>query len=107
MGKTNHCSTPFEYSMTFLLQSSLARAIFCPSAQGHGCITTSPEEVHDDGQRAGALLCKQAERAGAVQLGEEKDLGRPYSDLSVPIGYLQESWRRTLPECGDERMVLK
>lgn len=92
--------------MTFLLQSSLARAIFCPSAQGHGCITTSPEEVHDDGQRAGALLCKQAERAGAVQLGEEKALGRPYSDLSVPIGYLQESWRRTLPECG-ERMVLK
>lgn len=106
MGKTNHCSTPFEYSMTFLLQSSLARAIFCPSAQGQGCIT-SPEEVHDDGQRAGALLCKQAERAGAVQLGEEKALGRPYSDLSVPIGYLQGSWRQTLPECGDKRMVLK
>jgi len=33
-----------------------------------------------------------AERAGAVQPGEEKAVGRPYSSLPVPDGGLQESW---------------
>ena len=37
----------------------------------------------------------QAERAGAVQPGEEKTPGRPYCGLSLPEGGLQESWRGT------------
>jgi len=34
-------------------------------------------------------------RVVAVQPGEEKALGRPYSSLPVPEGALQESWRGT------------
>jgi len=34
-------------------------------------------------------------RVGAVQPGEEKALGRPYSSFPVPEGVLQESWRGT------------
>lgn len=44
-------------------------------------------------------LCKQAERTGAAQPGEEKALGsRPHSSLPVTEGNLQESWRtREMP----------
>lgn len=41
-------------------------------------------------------LQKQAERVGALQPGEEKALGRPYSSLPVPEGGVQESWGGTL-----------
>lgn len=103
---SNHCSTPFGYSMTFLLQSSLARAAFWLSAQeGHECITTSPEEVHEDGWRAGALLlCKWAERVGVVRPGEERRLR---GHLIVTFQYLKGIYRKAgdglfVRECGDK-----
>jgi len=44
---------------------------------------------HKNDLRAGAsLLQGQAERAGAVQPGEEKAVGRPYCILSVLKGGL-------------------
>ena len=47
-----------------------------------------------NGQRDEApLLWGQAERVGAVQPGEEKASGRPYRNLSVLKGDLQESCR--------------
>ena len=53
-----------------------------------------PEEGHKNDPRDGTpLLHEKAERAGAVQPGEEKALGRPESGLSVSKGELQE--RRT------------
>ena len=55
-----------------------------------------PEDGHKNDQRAGTLLLGgTAERVGAVQPGEEKALGTPYSSLPVPEGSLQESWRGT------------
>jgi len=46
-----------------------------------------PEESHKNDLRDGTpLLPGQAERAGAVHLGEEKALGRPESSLSVSKG---------------------
>ena len=60
-----------------------------PTQGGHGVIGAGPEESHDDDddQRAGAPpLRGQAERAGALQPGEEKALRRPYSGLPVPEG---------------------
>ena len=45
----------------------------------------SPEEGHEDYQRAGVpLLQRQAERVRVVQPGEERVLGRPYIGLLVP-----------------------
>ncbi|GAB0184388.1 hypothetical protein GRJ2_000904100 [Grus japonensis] len=44
----------------------------------------SPEEGHEDDQRAGAPL--QTETVGVVQSGEEKAPGTPYSSLPVPEG---------------------
>jgi len=47
----------------------------------------SPEEGHEDDQRAGAPpLQGQAERAGTLQPGEEKAPQRPYRGLPVPEG---------------------
>jgi len=56
-----------------------------PSAQErHGPVGTGPEEGHKNDQRDGTpLLSGKAERAGAVQPGEEKALGRPVCSLSV------------------------
>jgi len=46
-----------------------------------------PEEGHKDDMRARApLLRGKAETVGAVQPGEEKTAGRPYSSLSVLKG---------------------
>jgi len=39
------------------------------------------------------LPCGERLRAGAVQPGEEKAVGRPYSSFPVLEGSLQESWR--------------
>jgi len=68
-----------------------------PSAQErHGPVGAGPEEGQKNDQRAGTpLLRGKAERLGAVQPGEEKAAGRPYSGLPVHEGGLQESWRGT------------
>jgi len=66
-----------------------------PHTEGHGVVGAGPVESHKDDQRAGAPpLQKQAVRAEALQLGEEKAPWGPYSDL--PVGGLQESWGRTI-----------
>jgi len=56
-----------------------------PSAQErHGPVGAGPEEGHKNDQRGGTpLLQGKAERVGAVQPGEEKVLGKPYSSLPV------------------------
>ena len=55
----------------------------------HGPVGAGPEEGHKNGQRAGtSLLGGKAERAGAVQPGEEKALGRPCCGLPVRKGGL-------------------
>ena len=42
------------------------------------------------------LSCEERLRElGAVQPGEEKAAGRPYSSLPVPEGALQDIWRGT------------
>ena len=73
------------------------RSALQPSAQErHGPAGVRPEEGHKDDQRDGApLLWGKAERVGAVQHGEEKAPGRPYSCLPLPEGGLQESWGGT------------
>jgi len=71
------------------LYSALVRPqLWNPQAQeGHGPVGAGPEEGHKDDLRAAApLLWGKAERAGAVQPGEEKAAGRPHSSLSVPEG---------------------
>ena len=67
------------------------------------CVGVGPEKGHEDDQRAGVpLLWGQAKTAGAVQPGEEKALGWPYSILPVPEGGLQEGWRGTFHKvCSD------
>lgn len=43
-----------------------------------GPVRMNPEEGHGNDQRAGAhLLCRQADRVGIAQSGQEKDLRRP------------------------------
>jgi len=53
------------------------------------------EVGHKDDPRAGApLLWGKAETVGAVQRGEEKAPGRPYSSLSVPEGGLKRKMEK-------------
>ena len=55
----------------------------------HGPVGACPREGHNDDPSDGtAPLEAQAERAGAVQHGEEKALGRPESGLTVSEGEL-------------------
>ncbi|PKU42453.1 rna-directed dna polymerase from mobile element jockey-like [Limosa lapponica baueri] len=77
----------------------LQAALESSTQEGHGPVWTGPVEGHKNGQRAGApLLQGQAERAGVVQPGEEKALGRPYGSLPVLKRGLQERWGGTLFE---------
>jgi len=75
--------------------------ILCPdvetSAQKRrGPVRVCPEEGHKNDPRDGTpLLLGQSERAGAVQHGEEKALGRSESGLSMSEGGLYERWGRT------------
>ena len=55
----------------------------------HGPVGVNPEQGHRNDPMDGTpLLQGQAERAGAVQHGEEKALGRPERGLSVSKGGL-------------------
>lgn len=48
-------------------------SLVSPAEEGHGSARASPEEAHEDDQRAAApLLRKQAEGIEAVQPEEEK-----------------------------------
>jgi len=52
-------------------------------------VGAGPEEGHKNDLMAEApLLWEKAEGVGAVQPGEEKAAGRPYSNLLVPEGGL-------------------
>ena len=52
--------------------------------EGHGAVGPHPEEGYKNAPGDGTpILLGQAERARAVQPGEEKALGRPDSGLSV------------------------
>ena len=65
-----------------------------PTQEGHGVVGAGPEKGHEDDQWAEAsILWGQAERLGALQPGE--GCGRPYSNLPVSVGGLQESWGGT------------
>ena len=71
-----------------------------------------PEEDHKDDLRSGVpILLGKAEGVGAVQPGEKKAPGRPYSSLSVPEGGLYERWGKYfsagLVAIGRGAMVLK
>ena len=57
--------------------------------EGREPVGEGPEEGHKNDQRDGApLLRGKAERVEAVQPGEEKAPGRPYSSLPVLKGGL-------------------
>ena len=77
-----------------------------PTQGGHGVVGAGPEESHDDDddQRAGAPpLRGQAERAGALQPGEEKALRRPYSGLPVPEGAYRKAGEGLFIRAGSDR----
>ncbi|TRZ26123.1 hypothetical protein HGM15179_000973 [Zosterops borbonicus] len=62
-----------------------------PAWEGHGPAGVSPEEDHNNDQRAGApLLCRQTDRAGAAQSGQAKALGRPYHSFQFLKGATRE-----------------
>jgi len=74
----------------------LRPALELSAQESHGPVGAGPEEGHKSYQRAGTpLLRGKSQGVGAVQPGEEKALGTPYSSLLVPEGGLQESWRET------------
>ena len=61
-----------------------------PTQEGHQDIGAGPEEIHEDNQRAETPpLEGQAEKAEAIQPGEEEAPRRPHSGLPVPKGSLQ------------------
>jgi len=81
-----------EPSLAGVLRPDVESAV----QERHGPVGACPEEGHKNDPRDGtALLWGQAERAGAVQPGEEKALRRPHSNLAVTEGDLQESWGGT------------
>jgi len=78
----------------------LRPALEPPAQEGHGAVGGGPEKGHKNNPRAGApLLWGKTERVGAVQLGEEKAAGRPYSSflqglVVIGQGVKASSWKR-------------
>jgi len=61
--------------------------------EGRGAVGASPKEGHKNDPRDGTpLLRGKAERVGAVEPGEEKAAGTPYSSFPVPEEGLHERW---------------
>ena len=86
MAKTKH-SAIVHYFLGCIAFSSGA-----PNIRTTWTCWTKPRGGHKDDQRDGTpLLTENAERAGAVQPGEEKAPATPYSSLPVSKGSLQES----------------
>ena len=77
------------------------------SSMQERCVGAHPEEGHKHDPRDGTpLLRKQAERAGAVQPGEEKALGRPESGLSVSKVDCKKEGDRSFSRVCDDRTRL-
>lgn len=76
--------------------------VLCPALrpltqERHGPTAVGPEEGHKGEQIAGPLLlCRWAEKNGAVQCGVKKAPGRLYSYISLSEGDLQKDWGRTV-----------
>lgn len=56
----------------------------------HGPVGARPEEDHKNDLRDGTPPCEDRMKAGSVQPGEEKALGRPESGFSVSKGITRE-----------------
>lgn len=77
-------STPLSWDPSY----SAASSSRVPNIGGTWSCWTEYRGDHRDAQRAGApLLWRQAVRVGAVQGGEEKAPGRPYSTFLCLKGY--------------------
>lgn len=82
--KTNSLLDMLPFSI-----GAVKRCLISISKIHSGPVEAGPEEGHEDAQRAEAtLLWRQAERAGGVQLEEEKGLRRPHCSLPILQGGL-------------------
>ena len=79
-----------------------------PSAQErHRPVGAGPEKGHKNDQRDGTpLLGGKAERGGAIQPGEEKPPGRPYSSLPVPERAYKKAGEGLFTRAGSDRTSL-
>ena len=83
-----------------------------PAQERRGPVGAGPEERHQNDPRAGAPLWQgQAEGVRAVQPGEEKAPGTPYSSLPVregePTGKLERDFLQGHVVIGQGRTALK
>ena len=71
--------------------------------QTWSCWNRARESPRNDARAGTPLLGGKAGRAGAVQPGEEKALGRPQSTLSVPEGAYKEGGERLFTRAHSDR----